>query len=98
MRISSISIFTMRSAAIARLAVVLRYLLKQPLKIASTSEELLDLFEDRYALLEEHTLTSPDQEARAAENLAVIASNGLAPVNASCELSKSGEAVVGQSN
>jgi hypothetical protein len=51
MQMSSISILTVGSAVIGPLAVFLRYLLKQPLKVASTSEELLDLFEERCALL-----------------------------------------------
>jgi hypothetical protein len=58
MQMSSISIFAVGSAVIAPMAVFLRYLLKQPPKVASTSQELLDLFEDRCALLEEDvTLT-----------------------------------------
>jgi hypothetical protein len=80
----SISFFAVRSAAIASLAVFLRCLLKQPLKAASTSEELLDLFEDRCALLEEHaTLASPNDEGRASERLTVAAPNNLASVKAS---------------
>jgi hypothetical protein len=91
MQMSSISIFAGGSAVIAPLAVFLRYLLKQPPKVASTSQELLDLFEDRCALLEEDaTLTSPDE---ASERFTVPASNDVTPVNAaSTELSTSAEA------
>jgi hypothetical protein len=95
MQMSSISIFAGGSAVIAPLAVFLRYLLKQPFKVASTSQELLDLFEDRRALLEEHaTLTSPNDEGRVSERFTVAAaSNELVPVNASStELSTSTEA------
>ena len=93
MQISSISIFAVGTAVIAPLAVFLRYLLKQPFKVASTSQELLDLFEDRRALLEEHaTLTSPNDEGRVSERFTVAAPNDLAPVNASStELSTSAE-------
>ena len=88
MQMSSISIFAVGSAVIAPLVVFPRYLLKQPLKVASTSEELLDLFERRCALPEEHTiLTSPDDKALASESLAVMAPNDLAPVRASSSIS-----------
>jgi hypothetical protein len=84
MQMSSISIFAAGSVVIAPLAAFLRQLLKQPLKVASTSEELLDLFEDRCALLEEHaTLASPNDEGRASERLTVAAPNNLASVKAS---------------
>jgi hypothetical protein len=79
MPMSSISIFAAGSVVIAPLAAFLRHLLKQPLKVASTSDELLDLFEDRCALLEEHaTLASPNDEGRASERLTVAAPNNLA--------------------
>ena len=82
MQMPSIPTFTVGSAAIAPLAVFLRYLSKWTLKVASTSEELLELFEDRCALLEEHvTTTSPNDET--SEGLTAAASNDLAPVNAS---------------
>ena len=94
MQMSSISILAAGTAVIAPLAVFLRYLLKQPFKVASTSQELLDLFEG--ALLEEHaTLTPPNDEGRASEHLTVAPSNDLAPANASStELSTSAEAHV----
>ena len=94
MQMSSISILAAGTAVIAPLAVFLRYLLKQPFKVASTSQELLDLFEG--ALLEEHaTLTPPNDEGRASEHLTVAPSNDLAPANASStELSTSAEAYV----
>jgi hypothetical protein len=61
MQMSSISILAVGSVVIAPLAGFLRCLPKQSLRVASTSEELLDLFEDRCALLEEHaTPTSPN--------------------------------------
>jgi hypothetical protein len=90
MQMSSISIFAVGSAVIAPMAVFLRYLLKQPPKVASTSQELLDLFEDRCALLEEDvTLTSPNE---ASERFTVAAPDDLAPENASSsELSTSAE-------
>jgi hypothetical protein len=91
MQMSSISIFAGGSAVIAPLAVFLRYLLKQSPKVASTSQELLDLFEDRCALLEEDPpLTSPNEVS---ERFTVAASSELVPVNASStELSTSAEA------
>jgi hypothetical protein len=84
------------SAVVAALAVFLRYLLKQPLKVASTSEELLDLFEHRCASLEgDATLISPDDEGRASEHFTLAASNDLASVNtSSTELPTSAEACV----
>jgi hypothetical protein len=88
MQMSSTSIFAIGSAVIAPLAVFLRYLLKQPPKVASTSEELLDLFKERYALLEEHaTLISPDDEGRASERLTVAVPNDLASVKRFRQLS-----------
>jgi hypothetical protein len=94
MKMSSISIFAVGSAVIAPVALFLRYLLKQPLKVANTSQEVLDLFEDRFALLEQDaTLTSPNDQGRTSERLTVAAPNDLAPVNASSiELSTSTEA------
>jgi hypothetical protein len=75
----SISIFAVGSAVIAPLAAFLRYLLKQPIKVASTSEELLDLFDDRRALLKGDTaLTSPNNQGRASEHFTLAASNDLA--------------------
>jgi hypothetical protein len=82
MHMPSISSFAIGGAAIAPLAIFLRHLLKQPIKVSSTSDELLDLFEDRCALLEEHVAsTSPHDETF--ESLTTAASNDLAPVNAS---------------
>jgi hypothetical protein len=49
---------------IVRLALFLRQLLKQPLKVASTSEELFDLFEDKCAC-SKSTRPSPRQTKRA---------------------------------
>jgi len=91
---SSISVFAVGSAVIAPLAVFLPYLLEQPPKVASTSQELLDLFEDRCALLEEHaTLTSPNDGGRASERFTIAAPTDLARVNVlSTELSASAEA------
>jgi hypothetical protein len=91
MQMSSISTFAAGSAVIAPMAVFLRYLLKQPPKVASTCEELLDLFEDRCASLEEDaTLISPNE---ASERCAVAAPNDPAPENASStEMSTSAEA------
>jgi len=84
MQMSSISIFAAGSVVIAPLAAFLRHLLKQPLKVASTSEELLDLFEDRCASLEEDaTLTSVSDKDRAPERSTVVGPNNLAPVKAS---------------
>jgi hypothetical protein len=79
MQMRSISIFAVGSAAIAPLPVFLRYLLKQPIKVASTREELLDLFEDRRALLEgDTTLTSSNDQGRAYEHFTLAASSDLA--------------------
>jgi hypothetical protein len=78
MQMRSISIFAVGSAAIAPLAGFLRYLLKRPIKVASTSEELLDLFEDRCVLLEgDTTLTSPNDQGRASEHFTLAASSDL---------------------
>jgi hypothetical protein len=88
MQMSSISIFAVGSAVIAPMAVFLRYLSKQPPKVANTSQELLDLFDDRCALLEEDaTVTSPNE---ASERFTATAPDDLAPENASSsELSTS---------
>jgi hypothetical protein len=92
MQMSSISILAAGTAVIAPLAVFLRYLLKQPFKVASTSQELFDLFEG--ALLEEHaTPTSPNDDSRASEHFTAAPSNDLAPASASStELWTSAEA------
>jgi hypothetical protein len=92
MQMSSISILAAGTAVIAPLAVFLRYVLKQPFKVASTSQELLDLFEG--ALLEEHaTLTSPNNDGRASEHFTAAPSNDPALVNSSStESSTSAEA------
>jgi hypothetical protein len=83
MQMPSISIVAVGSAVIAPLAVFLRYLLKQPPKVASTSEELLDLFEDRCALLEEPVVSiSPNNDA-ASEHFTASAAGNLTPVSAS---------------
>jgi hypothetical protein len=83
MQMPSISIFAVGSAVIAPLAVFLRYLLKRPLKVASTSEELLDLFEDRCALLEDDaTPPSPNDEGPASEHFTAGAAGNLTPVSA----------------
>jgi hypothetical protein len=88
MQMSSISIFAIGSTVIAPLPFFLRYLLKQPPKVTSTSEELLDLSEERCALLEEHaTLISPDDEGRASERLTIAVRNDLAPVKRFRQLS-----------
>jgi hypothetical protein len=64
MQLRSISIFAVGSAGITPLAVFLRYLLKRPSKVASTCGDLLDLVEDRRALLEGDTaLTLPNDQA-----------------------------------
>lgn len=84
MQMPSMSIIAVGTAAIAPLAGLLRYLLKRPLKVASTSEELLDLFEDRYALLEEQgPSTSPDVEAHAPEHFTASAAGNPTPLSAS---------------
>jgi hypothetical protein len=52
--------------------------------VASTSEELLDLFEDRCVLLEERASpTSPNDDRRASERPTKAAPNGLTSAEAS---------------
>lgn len=84
MRMSSISIVAVGAVVIAALAGLLRYLLKRPLNMASTSEELFDLFEDGCTLFEEHVpSTSRNGGSRAPEGFRANAARNATPLNAS---------------
>ena len=100
MRMSSISIVAVGAAVIAALAGLLRYLLKRPLNMASTSEELFDLFEDRCTLFEEHVpSTSRNVESRAPEDFRANAAGNATPLNASPAMpATSAETSAGLSN
>jgi hypothetical protein len=84
MPMSSISIVAVGAAVIAALAGLLSYLLKRPLNMASTSGELLDLFEERYTTFEEHLpSTSRNDESRAPEEFGANPGSDPTPPNAS---------------
>ena len=84
MQTPSIWIVAIGSAATALFVTLLRYLSKRPLKVASTSEELLDLFQDRCALLEEQVpSTSPNVKGDASEDFRASAAGNPTPPSAS---------------
>jgi hypothetical protein len=80
MRTSSISIHAAAAAVVAVFAALLRYLSARCFKMASTSQELLDLFENRQTALEEHvTLASSNDEGKSPESATAAAPVDLAP-------------------
>lgn len=80
MQTSSISIYAAAAAVVALLAALLWYLSARRFRMASTSEELLDLFEDRQATLEEHAIpASSNNEDKAPESAPAAAPLDLAP-------------------
>jgi len=84
MRMSSISIVAVGAFVIAALAGLLRYLLKRPLNMASTREELLELFEDRCTLFEEHApSTSRNDGSRVHEDSRASAAGNPTSLSAS---------------
>ena len=84
MRMSSISIVAVGAVVIAALAGLLRYLLKRPLNMASTSEELFDLFEDGCTLFEEQVpSTSLNVKSDAPEDFRESAAAKPTPLSAS---------------
>jgi len=80
MRTPSISIYGAAAAAVALLVALLWYLSARRFRMASTSQELLDLFEVRQAMLEERaTSTSSNDEDEAPESATAAAALDLAP-------------------
>jgi hypothetical protein len=80
MQTSSTSIYAAAAAVVALLAALLWYLSARRFRMASTSEELLDLFEDRQATLEEHAIpASSNDKNKAPESAPAAAPLDLAP-------------------
>jgi hypothetical protein len=75
----AISIYRAAAAVVALLVALLWYLSAWRFRMASTSQELLDLFEDRQAMLEEHaTSTSRNDEGKASKSATAAAPVDLA--------------------
>jgi hypothetical protein len=69
MRTPSISFYGTAAAMVALLAALLWYLSARRFRMASTSQELLDLFEDRQSVREAHrTSILSDEEDKAPES------------------------------
>jgi len=80
MQTPSISIYGAAAAVLALPAALLWYLSAQRFRMASTGQELLDLFEDRQAMLEERaTSTSSNDEDEAHESATAAAALDLTP-------------------
>lgn len=80
MQTPSISMYGAAAAVVVLLAALLWYLSARRFRMASTSQELLDFFEDVQAVREEHeTSTSLNGEDKASESATAAAPVDLAP-------------------
>lgn len=80
MQTPSISIYAVAATFVALLAALLWYLSARRFRMASTSQELLDLFEERQAVLEEQATPSwSNDQGKASEFATAAASADLGP-------------------